>query len=184
MKRIVFLSLILLFGGIINVSAKDTVKLAKCVDGDTARFKLNGEEIKVRFLAINAPEIAHDNQEAEPYGNVASEYTCTVLSNAKEITLEYDSKSDKMDKYGRILAYVYADNKLLQKSLVEKGYAKVDYLYSDYKYAKELLEIESIAKENKIGIWEEKKVVEREYSVWDAIMEFLTTIWEGILSWF
>lgn len=36
---------------------KMSVELVKCVDGDTAWFKLEDEVIKARFLAIDTPEV-------------------------------------------------------------------------------------------------------------------------------
>lgn len=35
---------------------KKEVKFSSCIDGDTARFIMDKEEIKVRFLAIDTPE--------------------------------------------------------------------------------------------------------------------------------
>lgn len=137
----------------VNASNKFSVKLDKCIDGDTARFFINGESRTVRFLSINAPEIAHDDIKEEFYGKESSEYTCKLLSRASSIKLEYDPKSDNVDKYDRVLAWVYVDNGLLQKELVKKGYAEVKYVYDDYLYSKELKELEIKAKDKKIGMW-------------------------------
>ena len=135
-----------------KINEREKVTLAKCGDGDTARFIINGEEKKVRFLAIDTPEVDKN----EPYSKEAKEYTCNALKNAKEIYLEYDSNSDKEDKYGRVLAFIYVDNILLQKSLIENGLAKVAYIYGDYEYVEELRETEELAKKNKIGIWQDE----------------------------
>lgn len=126
-----------------------TVTLNKCVDGDTAWFNYKDDVIKVRFLAINTMEIKSDNK----YAEIAKEYTCNALNNAKEIKLEFDPKSDEKDKYERYLTWVFVDNNLLQNNLIEKGYAEVKYIYGDYKYVEELKEKEENAKENKLGIW-------------------------------
>lgn len=132
---------------------KEKVLFSKCSDGDTASFIINGKEKKVRFLAINTPEIG-DN--IEPFGKEASEYTCNKIKNAKEIYLEYDGASDKEDKYGRVLAFVYVDGKLLEKELIQNGLAKVAYIYGDYEYVDELRKEEEIAKSKRIGIWQEE----------------------------
>ena len=134
----------------IKVSARETVTLSKCVDGDTAWFYLNGKEIKTRFLAIDTPE---STNKIEPYGKEASEFTCASLKNAKMIEIEYDENSEKLDKYDRHLVWVFVDNKLLQDLLVEEGLAEVKYLYGDYKYTDILLKREKIAKETKLNIW-------------------------------
>lgn len=137
----------------------EIVSLSKCVDGDTAKFKMQDGSVKTaRFLAIDTPESVHPTKEVEEYGKEASEYTCNLLENAKEIKVEYDKASDKEDKYGRILVWVYADNKMVQESLLAEGLAKVAYLYEDYEYTTSLQDIEAIAKDKKIGIWSNDEV--------------------------
>ena len=42
---------------------------------------------------------------------------------------------------------------MVQKELLEVGYAKVAYLYADYTYTDELQKIELDAKNRKVGIW-------------------------------
>ena len=129
------------------------VGFGKCTDGDTAHFVISGEDMIVRFLAIDTPETKHPTKGEEPFGKEASDYTCEMISNAQDIRLEYDSKA-KEDKYGRILAWVFVDGELLQEKLVEMGYAKVAYLYDDYKYTVRLLEAQEEAEKSKIGIWQ------------------------------
>ena len=134
-----------------EVNEVEKVTFSKCADGDTARFIINNEEKKVRFLAIDTPEVDKN----EPISKEAKEFTCNALKNAKEIYLEYDSNSDKEDKYGRVLAFVYVDDKLLQEELISRGYAKVAYIYGDYEHVDELRELEKQAKDNQLGIWQE-----------------------------
>lgn len=156
MKKLVIV-LFFVFSCIISVNAtnKFNVTLDKCIDGDTARFFIDGESKTVRFLSINAPEIAHDGVLEEYYGNESSLYTCKLLKRASVIKLQYDPKSDKVDKYDRVLAWVFVDDELLQKELVSKGYAEVKYVYDDYLYSNDLKKFESTAKEKKLGIWNE-----------------------------
>ena len=92
-------------------------------------------------------------KEKEPFGKEASEYVCNTLTNAKKIQLEFDDGSDETDKYGRVLAWVYADGKLLQRELVKQGLAEVKYIYGDYAYTDELKELEKEAKAKKLAMW-------------------------------
>ena len=98
MKKIFVVLLFFIFLSNVDASSKFRVTLDKCIDGDTARFFINGESKTVRFLSINAPEIAHDDVLDEFYGNESSEFTCKLLSRASVIKLQYDPKSDKVDK--------------------------------------------------------------------------------------
>ncbi len=141
---------------------KEAVKLSKCVDGDTAKFLINRKVYTTRFLAIDTPETKHPKKGEEPFGKEASTYTCKRLTNAKKIELEYDEKSEKEDKYGRRLAWIFVDGELLQSELIEKGYAKVAYLYGDYKYTNILKLEEKMARVNKRGLWNDDEVRKRE----------------------
>ena len=141
-----------------NVNAeKVAVKFEGCVDGDTIKVMLDNKKTTVRFLAIDTPETVHQTKGEEPYGKEASNYTCDKVKNAKKLELEYDEGSTKTDKYSRALAWVFVDDNLLQKDLISLGYAKVAYLYGDYKYTDELKEIEKTAKSKKLGVWSEEE---------------------------
>ncbi len=142
---------------------KVEVKYNEGIDGDTSKFDMDGETIKVRFLAIDTPESVHPTKEVQAYGVEASRFTKEKLKNAKNIELEFDNNSDKTDKYGRYLAWIWVDGELLQDLLVKEGLAKVAYLYADYKYTSLLQESENKAKEERKGIWQDE--IAKEYNV-------------------
>jgi micrococcal nuclease len=150
---ILFLTMLFIFPYNVKANEKVNVTFDRCVDGDTASFIYNNESIKVRFLAIDTPETKHPTKGVEPYGEEASEYTCSKITNAKKIILEFDDNSSKTDKYNRYLAWVWVDGSLLQKELIDLGYAKVAYLYADYTYTDQLKEAQEIAETNKVGLW-------------------------------
>lgn len=151
-KIIVFIFIFLLIPLNVQANEKVKVKFKSCVDGDTANFILKNEQIKVRFLAIDTPELSSSDETVKYYANKAKDFTCNKLKNANKIELEFDDNSNKTDKYGRYLAWIFYDDKLLQLQLIKNGYAKVDYLYGDYAYTDKLIKSEKIAKEKKIGI--------------------------------
>ena len=137
----------------IDYTEKIEVKFSKCVDGDTARFIMNGKEIKTRFLAIDTPEVSHPDIEEELFGDEASNYTCELITSADKIILEFDNDSEKLDKYDRYLVWVWADDILLQDALIKEGLAEVAYLYGDYKYTEKLQTSMKEAQLNQKGIW-------------------------------
>ena len=155
MKKFVLFIMLFMFS--CNVYAKEEVKFSKCVDGDTIKVLIKNKEYTVRMLAIDTPESVHPKKREEYYGKESSDYTCDKVKNANKLELEYDDKSDKKDKYNRILAYVFVDGYLLEDLLVTNGYAEVAYLYDDYKYADLLKDKESVAKVKGIGIWNEEE---------------------------
>ena len=172
MKKIIALISIFLIG--ISIVRADTVKFQKCVDGDTFKATLNKEEVTIRLLAIDTPESVKPETEVAYYGKEASEYTCSRLKKANKIVLEYDKNSDKFDKYDRLLAWVFVDDVLLQEELVEKGYAKIAYLYNDYKYTDLLTAKQEIASSKNLGIWNElaKEKYEKEHNITNDTSEY------------
>ncbi|MBP5204606.1 thermonuclease family protein [bacterium] len=129
-------------------------KLDTCIDGDTAWLKINGDKTKVRFLGIDAPE------STDKYYRESSDYTCSTLSRAGDIEIEYDSKGSTTDMYDRTLAWVWVDGQLLQERLIKNGLAYVAYVYDDYKYIKNLCYTQSFAIKDKTNIWSSPQMTE------------------------
>ena len=129
---------------------KIQITLDSCVDGDTAWFIVDGKREKVRFLGIDTPE---STNAIEEYGKEASNFTCDKLKLANEIYIEYDSNSDKYDKYGRLLGYLFIDNYNLNELILLNGFAEVKYIYGDYKYIENFCIAQDNAYRNKLNIW-------------------------------
>lgn len=140
-----------------NVEERVKVSFYECIDGDTAKFKMNEKIIKVRFLAIDTPETSHPTKGAQAYGKESSSFTCEKLKNSNKIEIEFDKGSDIKDKYDRYLAWVWIDDVLMQDLIISEGFGKVAYIYGDYKYTSLLEEHENIAKNEKIGIWSDEE---------------------------
>lgn len=70
-------------------------------------------------MVINTPEI---HPVVKPYANEAKNYTNQVLSKAKTIYLQSDRNDSLYDdtQSHRLLAWIWADYKLLNYQLVEK----------------------------------------------------------------
>ena len=156
MKKKIFIFLTIFFIGMNFTYAKEIVEFSDCVDGDTIKVVLDNKKYTVRMLAVDTPESVHPTKGVEYYGKEASEYTCNKVKNAKKLEVEYDPDSDKTDKYDRLLVWVFTDGELLQKDLVANGYAKVAYLYGDYKYTSELESVQEKASAKSLGIWNEE----------------------------
>src|SRR5699024_6983492 len=106
----------------------EEVTVAKFVDGDTTRFYYNGEDVSFRYLLIDTPETKHPRVEQQPFGPEASARTQELLSNASVIEVEHDM-GEKVDRYDRHLAYIWADGVMVNEVLVREGLAQVNYVY-------------------------------------------------------
>ncbi|MCD6320068.1 MAG: thermonuclease family protein [Candidatus Desulfofervidaceae bacterium] len=118
-------------------------------DGDTIVLD-NGQ--KVRYLGINAPEIAQDDKPGEPFGKEALKYNLHLVKG-KEVRLETDV--EKYDRYGRLLAYVFLkDGTFVNLEMVKAGYAYVLFLNPYLHYAHKLLAAQHEAMEARKNIWQ------------------------------
>lgn len=134
---------------------KEPATLIKAIDGDTVKLMYKGKAMTFRLLLIDTPETKHPKKGVEKYAPEASAFTKNMVENAKKIEVEFD-KGQKTDKYGRGLAYIYADGKMVNQALVRQGLAKVAYVYKPNNTHEQLLrKSEAQAKKEHLNIWSE-----------------------------
>jgi len=139
----------------IETSDQFIAQLTRCVDGDTAHLMIDGHDEKVRFLSIDTPEIANSsNPKSEPFGDIASAYTCNALTTANSILVQLDPYENERDQYDRLLAWIWVDGQLLQGSLIDQGYAEVAFVKTENLYSVKLVQIQDTAIAKKKGLWQ------------------------------
>ena len=99
-----------------------TVTVSRVIDGDTIEVSpaVNGL-MDVRLIGVDTPETVDPAEGVEPYGPQASDIAKRELSG-RRVRLEFDQ--ERMDQYGRLLAYVHAGGTMFNEELVAKGYAQ------------------------------------------------------------
>lgn len=151
-------------------------KVVNIIDGDTIDVVItNGETERVRLILVDTPESKGKYEDnPEPYAIAAYEFTKTMLLD-KTIWLE--KGIEERDRYGRLLAYVWLDNVVLNEEveeekevaiigekvgkitlnelLVKEGFARVAVFPPNTKYVDEMEKTQKNAKKNKKGLWAE-----------------------------
>jgi endonuclease YncB( thermonuclease family) len=121
----------------------------RVVDGDTFEVFIDGDVFTIRLIGVNTPEIHHPTRPADPLGQVAKGYLEKLLTG-KKVNLEFDER--KTDVYNRLLAYATVDGKMVNRLIIEKGFSEA-YTDFPFKYAMEFVAIESLAKNQRNGVW-------------------------------
>ncbi|MEK4761789.1 thermonuclease family protein [Viridibacillus sp. FSL E2-0187] len=130
------------------------VEVVSIMDGDTIKVKYDGETKKVRYLLVDAPEMYHQQLGEQPFGREAQARNREILNNAKQVSIEFDV-GEHEDKYGRLLAYIYADGKSVQEQLIREGLVRVGYIYEpNTTNVKAFEKIQDEAKALRKGIWQ------------------------------
>ncbi len=146
------LLLILLPAPVASQSDSAVVQVVRVIDGDTIRVCcVFGDQVTVRYIGIDTPEIHHPMKGIEPFGKEASEANRKRV-DGKTVRMEFDVQ--QFDKYGRILAYIYLeDGTFVNAWLVEHGYAMVMTFPPNVKYEALFLRLQREAREQKRGLW-------------------------------
>lgn len=149
-----------------NSEDMERVNVSRVIDGDTVEVKMpDGEKESVRLLLIDTPESVHPDKPEQPYGEESSEFAEKRLTEGKKVRLEYDGP--KRDNYGRLLAYIWTNDKNFNQEMLEEGYARYAYEYEPpYKYQDEFKEAEKEAEEKGERIWSIDGFVESEFEEW------------------
>ena len=134
------------------------VEVVDITDGDTIKVKYNGNTEKVRYLLIDTPETNHHTLGKQPFGEEAKQRNEELL-NSGDVTIEFDV-GNRLDDYGRMLAYIYVDGESIQEILLEEGLARLAYVFPpNTRYLDDFEKASEIAEEKNIGVWETEDYV-------------------------
>ena len=146
-QKILIFKLLIIFYLILCSSVSFAEKIiegkAKIIDGDTIHIGKN----KIRLHGIDAPEI---NQTCEKNnitwlcGENATNALVNIINSQKIICNIKD-----IDQYNRYIGVCFVNNLNMNKYMVINGWA-IAYRY----YSKDYIEVENIAKRDKVGIWQ------------------------------
>ncbi len=142
------------------------VEVAFYVDGDTTGFnysdtkeiaKLEIEQgTKVRYQNIDTPESYEGN--IQRFGIVAKNYTNRILRTALELKVQTTINGAIKDTFSRVLAWVWADEKLVNFEVVKRGYSEVAFgsndimMYKGVSYTSYLYNAMLYAEKKQLGI--------------------------------
>jgi micrococcal nuclease len=116
-------------------------KVIRVVDGDTVEIE-NGK--RLRLIGIDAPE------KGDCYFQEATNKVKELLEG-QEVVLEKDVS--EIDRYGRLLRYIWRGEILINEQLVKEGYAS-SYAYPpDIKYQDRIISVQEEARDGGRGMW-------------------------------
>jgi micrococcal nuclease len=130
--------------------AEGTYRVARVIDGDTLLLE-SGQ--RLRLQGIDAPETVKPDYPVEPWGPEASAFAHQFVERAKgEVRLVFGI--ERIDAYGRQLAFVWHGDQMLNAELVRAGLARarLGYRYSGT-MKRVLAEAEQEARDARRGIW-------------------------------
>jgi len=127
--------------------AGGAARVAAVVDGDTLTLTSG---VRVRLVQIDTPELGT----GECYSRAAANVLRRLVSPGSFVVLERDPALDAVDRYGRVLRYVWRGSANVNLELVRQGAATV-WLYDGDRgrYAARLLAAARAARAAHRGLW-------------------------------
>lgn len=124
--------------------------VVRVVDGDTIHVQLGDRVEKVRYIGVNTPEVHHPTRGEEPGGREATVANRQLVSG-RVVRLELDAQA--RDRYGRLLAYVWADGTMVNAELVRRGVAQVMTVPPNVRHQPLFLRLQREARAAGRGLW-------------------------------
>jgi len=131
----------------------------RVVDGDTLKLT---DGSTIRLLGPDTPEICHHTSSGslrdvncveEPGGLAAKKFVEDLLTG-EEIVFVGDDSIGSRDVFGRLLRYVYLQDRFVNMELIAEGYAPLyDHLQKKTRFYDDFTEAEESARVKKKGVW-------------------------------
>ena len=130
-----------------TAGAAARARVARVIDGDTIVLD---DGLHVRLVQIDTPEVGS----GECFSRAAGRELRAMLPTGAAVTLVADPRLDRVDRYGRLLRYVFHDGRNLNLELVRRGAATV-WFYDGQRgrYAAQLLAAATTARKARLGLW-------------------------------
>ena len=135
---------------LVHASSLAEAPVVRVVDGDTIHVRVDGHVEKVRYIGVNTPEVHHPSKGEEPGGREAHAVNRRLVEG-KRVRLELDVQS--RDRYGRLLAYVWIGDTMINAELVRLGYAQVMTVPPNVRHQALFLKLQRDARQSGRGLW-------------------------------
>jgi len=136
--------LLLLLTPLAARAGSQAVNFIKIIDGDSMLVEAAGRSLEVRLIGVDAPEFKQE------YGREAKEFSLKFC-HIRRLLLKFDK--ELVDRHGRVLAYVYSGDRMLNKELVRAGLAVAIKIKPNTRHYQALKAAEKEARENRRGFW-------------------------------
>jgi len=157
-------------------------RVVAVIDGDTIQIDADGDRLTCRLLGVDAPELSYaplwteldkltrfsrpdqadDLRDAEERFRKRAETLQRHARNARDtlaktiqgkvVALAYDSTTDHIDRYGRLLAYVELNGVDINAELIRVGLACPETRFRSDRLS-QYVQLSRVAQDAHVGIW-------------------------------
>ena len=137
-------------GGEDGGPASATALVTRVVDGDTVEAQIDGEVEDVRYIGVDTPETVKPGEPVQCFGPQASAFNHRLVEG-RRVRLVFGV--ERRDVYGRLLAYVYLEERFVNASLIRRGLARTLTIPPNDRFAPRFEGLELRAARAGRGLW-------------------------------
>jgi len=136
-----------LAGGVFLLWPEPAFLVVEVTDGDTIKLR---DGRTVRYLNLDTPELGLGERSDQCFAQEAKRINEKLVLE-KKVRLELDI--NEMDRFGRVLAYVFVDGLFVNEALLDRGAAEFQLDTVNVVYQDVLITAAQKAHQDKIGRW-------------------------------
>jgi micrococcal nuclease len=127
-----------------------TAYVLRAVDGDTIEVRFGGRREDVRYIGVDTPETVKPGTPVQCFGPQAHRFNAGLVGR-KRVRLVFGV--ERRDVYGRLLAYVYLEDRFVNAELVRRGLARTLTIPPNDRYAQRFERLQTAAARAGRGLW-------------------------------
>jgi micrococcal nuclease len=120
------------------------------VDGNTIRVNLGDRVETVRYIGINAKQTIQAAKGPNQSGGDVADANRQLVAR-QQVRLELDAQ--ERDREGRLLAYVFVADRMVNAELVHRGSAETMTIQPNVRYRDLFVTLEQEARDDRRGLW-------------------------------
>jgi micrococcal nuclease len=124
--------------------------VSRVIDGDTIEVRIGGGSDDVRYIGIDTPETVKPGTPVQCFGPQAHDFNQRLVAN-HSVRLVFDR--ERRDVYGRLLAYVWLGDRMVNAELARRGYARTLTIAPNVAHAGLFHRLASAAGRAGRGLW-------------------------------
>ena len=130
-----------------------TGRVVRVMDGDTIAVRVDKSVLTVRYIGVNTRDARMRGDSVDAGPSEATEFN-RALVLGQTVRLEMDAQ--EKDAQGRLLAYVYVGDLMVNAELIANGYAEVAVKPPNVMHEEMLKHLQRQARLLKVGRWRVK----------------------------
>jgi micrococcal nuclease len=128
--------------------AEGDYRVVRVVDGDTI---IVAPHTRIRLIGVDTPETVKPEHPVEPFGPEATRFSKDFLAGG---TARLTFDRERLDRFGRHLAYVWVDDRMLNEELIRAGLGRYEpHFHYSQAMKRRFREAQREAREAHRGIW-------------------------------